>query len=137
MLETEDDLAGLPDFARGGRPRGGRGARPGRPCAITLSRSSIEPFLHFSARRDLREAAFRAWTARGENGGETDNRAIVAETVALRAERARLLGFPTFAHFRLDDTMAATPDAALGLLRSVWDPARRARPARGGRPAGA
>ena len=89
---------------------------PGR-YAVTLSRSSIEPFLQFSARRDLREAAFRAWAARGENGGATDNRAIAAETVRLRAERARLLGYESHAHYRLADTMAKTPE-------------RRARPAR-------
>ena len=123
-LATEEDLEGLPDFARAAA-REAAEARGEEGWTITLSRSSVEPFLTFSARRDLREAAFRAWTARGEQGGETDNRAIVAETVALRAEKARLLGFPTFAAFRLDDTMAGSPDAALGLLRSVWDPARR------------
>ena len=90
--------------------------------AVTLSRSSIEPFLQFSARRDLRENAFRAWAARGENGGATDNRAIAAEMVRLRAERARLLGYEFYAHFRLADTMAKTPHAALDLLESVWAP---------------
>ena len=89
---------------------------------MTLSRSSIEPFLQFSARRDLREAAFRAWEARGENGGATDNRAIAAEMVRLRAERARLLGYESYAHYRLADTMAKTPGAALDLLESVWAP---------------
>ncbi len=91
---------------------------------ITLSRSSIEPFLQFSGRRDLREAAFKAWIARGENGGATDNAAIIAETVRLRIERARLLGYADYAAFRLEDTMAKTADAALGLLHSVWRPAR-------------
>jgi peptidyl-dipeptidase Dcp len=89
-----------------------------------LSRSSIEPFLQFSQRRDLREQAFRAWTSRGDGGGATDNKAIVAEMVRLRAERANLLGFPTFAHFKLDDMMAKTPEAVLDLLRKVWQPAR-------------
>ena len=91
---------------------------------ITLSRSSIEPFLQFSTRRDLREAAFKAWISRGENGGSTDNRAIIAEMVKLRAERAKLLGYDSFATFRLDDTMAKTPEAALDLLNSVWPKAR-------------
>jgi peptidyl-dipeptidase Dcp len=91
---------------------------------ITLARSSVEPFLTFSARRDLREQAFRAWTRRGESGGETDNREIIKETIALRAERARLLGHPSFAHYRLADSMARTPEAALELLHSVWGPAR-------------
>src|SRR6516225_9088123 len=79
--------------------------------AVTTSRSSVEPFLQFSARRDLREKIFRAWIARGDGGGATDNKAIIAEMVALRAERARLLGYATFAHYRLDDTMAKTPQA--------------------------
>ena len=63
--------------------------------AITLQRSSVEPFLQFSSRRDLREKAFRAWLARGDNNDKTDNKAIIAETIALRAERAKLLGYPT------------------------------------------
>lgn len=122
-LGAEEDLAGLPDFLREAAAEAAeeRGIA-GR--VITLSRSSIEPFLQYSTRRDLREAAYRAWIARGAGGGETDNRAIVAETVKLRAERAALLGFPSFAHFRLADTMAKTPEAALGLLRAVWSPAR-------------
>jgi len=123
VLEGGEDLAGLPDFliaaaAEAGKDRGLDGR-----YVITLSRSSIEPFLQFSSRRDLREKAFAAWTSRGE-AGKTDNRGIIAETIALRAEQARLLGYPTFAHFRLDDSMAKTPDAAMGLLRSVWEPAR-------------
>ena len=92
---------------------------------ITISRSSVEPFLQFSARRDLREKIFRAWIARGDGGGATDNKAIIAEMVALRAERARLLGYPSFAHYRLDDAMAKTPAAVRALLDRVWAPARR------------
>ncbi|MDQ3558034.1 MAG: M3 family metallopeptidase [Pseudomonadota bacterium] len=124
VLEAEDDLAGLPDSLReaAAKAAADRG-RPGKHV-ITLARSSIEPFLQFSSRRDLRESAFRAWGARGESGGPTDNRAIIAEMVALRAERAALLGYRSFAHFRLDDTMASTPEAALDLLHAVWKPAR-------------
>lgn len=123
VLETGDDLAGVPDWlvaaaAQTAAERGLEGKH-----AITLARSSIEPFLQFSARRDLREKAFRAWTLRGETGGVTDNRAIAAEIVALRAERAKLLGFETYAEFRLADRMAKTPAAALDLLHSVWSPA--------------
>jgi peptidyl-dipeptidase Dcp len=116
------DLGSLPDFvvASAGRLAAERG-QPGRH-AVTLARSSVEPFLQFSARRDLRETAFRAWAARGENGGETDNRGIAAETVRLRAERAKLLGYQSHAHYRLADTMAKTPRAALDLLESVWTP---------------
>ena len=125
MLLDAGDLDGLPaslvsSAARTAAERG----HPGR-YAITLLRSSIEPFLQFSARRDLRERAFRAWAARGENEGPTDNRAIAAQMVKLRAERAKLLGYDSFAHFRLADTMAKTPQAALDLLESVWPPALR------------
>src|ERR1700723_417668 len=123
MLLDEPDLEGLPDFfiasaARSGADRG----HPGK-YAVTLSRSSVEPFLQYSARRDLREKAFRAWVARGDGGGATDNKALIAEMVALRAERARLLGYASFAHYRLDDAMAKTPQAVRGLLERVWAPA--------------
>ena len=124
VLDGEDDLAGLPDFVREAAAEAARDRDLEGKHVITLSRSSIEPFLQFSARRDLREKAFQAWIARGDSGGPTDNKAIVAEMVALRAERAKLLGYPTFAHFKLDDAMAKTPDAALGLLEQVWAPAR-------------
>ena len=124
MLLDEGDLAGLPDFARAAASAAAeeRG-EPGK-YAITLARSSIETFLQFSSRRDLREKAFQAWIRRGENGGATDNRAPIAEMVALRAERARLLGFASFADYRLDDQMAKTPAAARRLLDDVWGRAR-------------
>ena len=125
MPLAESDLAGLPDFAKAAA----RGAAEERGLkgqhAVTLSRSSVEPFLQFSARRELREKAFRAWIARGDNGGKTDNKPVIAELTALRDERARLLGYPSFAHYRLDDTMAKTPAAVTGLLDAVWAPARR------------
>ncbi len=120
---AESDLEGLPDFvvdtaAQAAADRGLDGH------VITLSRSLIVPFLQFSPRRDLRETAFRAWTARGAKGGDTDNRAIVAETLALRAERARLLGYPSFSAFKLEREMAGTPEAVRDLLMAVWDPAK-------------
>jgi peptidyl-dipeptidase Dcp len=80
--------------------------------------------LQFSSRRDLREKVFQAWIKRGENGGATDNRALIAEMVSLRGERARLLGFATFADYRLDDQMAKTPQAARKLLDDVWGRAK-------------
>jgi peptidyl-dipeptidase Dcp len=125
VLEGEDDLAGLPDFVRAAA----RGTAEERGLAgkhiVTTSRSSVEPFLQFSARRDLREKMFRAWTARGDGGGATDNKAIIAEMVKLRSERAHLLGYDTFADYRLDDAMAKTPEAVRSLLDRVWAPARR------------
>jgi peptidyl-dipeptidase Dcp len=124
VLESGDELAGLPDFVR----QAARAAATERGLAgkhvITLSRSSVEPFLQFSFRRDLREKVFRAWIARGDGGGKTDNKAVVAEILALRAERARLLGYQSFSHYKLDDAMAKTPQAVRDLLERVWKPAR-------------
>lgn len=124
FLDGEEDLAGLSEGARAAASAAAaeRG-EPGR-YAITLARSSVEPFLRSSARRDLREKAYEAWAARGNSGGPTDNKAIIAETIALRAERAKLQGYPTFAHYRLDDAMAKTPEAVQDLLERVWSPAR-------------
>ena len=123
-LETEADLAGLPEFLRTAARAEAQALGTKAEHAITLSRSSVEPFLQSSARRDLRERAFRAWIARGDKGGATDNKALIAEMVALRAERAKLLGFGTFADYRLDDAMAKTPAAVRDLLEQVWVPAR-------------
>src|SRR5436190_5061800 len=119
-----DDLAGLPEFARAAT-RGAAEERGLTGHTVTLSRSSVEPFLQFSARRELREKAFRAWVARGDNSDKNDNNIIIAELTALRDEKARLLGYPSFAHYKLDDTMARTPAAVTGLLDAVWVPARR------------
>ena len=105
--------------------------------AVTLSRSIYEPFTTFSDRRDLREIAFRAFISRGENGGATDNREVVAKTLALRAEKARLLGYESYAALKLDDTMAKTPSAVFGLLDPVWDRAREKAARRPGRDAAA
>jgi peptidyl-dipeptidase Dcp len=122
-LDREEELAGLPDFVRDAMAADAQ-ERDMKGHIVTLSRSSIEPFLQFSARRDLREKAFRAFIARGDNGGANDNKAIIAEEVRLRAERAQLLGYPDFAHYRLDDAMAKTPAAVRNLLDTVWAPAR-------------
>lgn len=118
-----EDLAGLPEDlvaamaqAAGERGQGGH--------VVTLSRSLIVPFLELSPRRALREAAFKAWIARGATGGATDNRDIVKEMLELRAERARLLGYPDFASFKLEPEMAARPEAVRDLLMAVWGPAR-------------
>ena len=90
----------------------------------TLSRSIIVPFLQFSTRRDLREVAYKAWGARGANGGDKDNRDITAEILALRSERAQLLGYANFAEYKLETEMAKTPQAVRDLLMAVWEPAK-------------
>ncbi|HEY4191404.1 MAG TPA: M3 family metallopeptidase [Mesorhizobium sp.] len=114
------DLAGLPDFlkasmAEAAEARGRQGS-----YAITLSRSIYEPFSTFSERRDLREAAWRAFTMRGQNGGASDNSAVVRDLLRLRAEKAKLLGYASYAALKLDDTMAKTPKAVHDLLDPVW-----------------
>ena len=120
---TEDELQGLPEFViDAARAAGAEKGRPGP--IVTLSRSLIVPFLQFSSRRDLRQVAYQAWGARGANGGETDNRDIAAEILALRSERAGLLGYDSFADFKLETEMARDPGRVRDLLMAVWGPAR-------------
>jgi peptidyl-dipeptidase Dcp len=120
VLSDEADLIGVPDYLRDAMAAAARDRGQEGKYAVTLSRSIIEPFLTASERRDLREQAFRAWVARGANGGKTDNLAIIRETLALRAEKATLLGYGNFAQFKLDNTMAKTPEAVNHLLKTVW-----------------
>jgi len=124
VLETENDLAGLPEAVRAAAAQTAAERGHEGKHAVTLARSSIEPFLQFSARRDLREQAYKAWRQRGANGGASDNRRAVAEIMALRAERARLLGFATPAEAELDFSMAKTPQNVRKLLMEVWTPAK-------------
>ena len=123
MELSEDDLQGLPAFVVDAARAAGKEKGADGPV-VTLSRSLIVPFLQFSPRRDLREKAMKAWTARGANGGETDNRRLAEETLRLREERARLLGYPSFAAFKLETEMAGTPVKVRDLLMQVWAPAR-------------
>lgn len=118
-LQTEDDLAGLPDFVRAAaRQAAAERGLPGH--VITLSRSLVVPFLTFSERRDLREAAWRAWTGRGEHAGEHDNREVARTILRLRHEQARLHGHACYADYALADTMAGTRAAVQQLLDEVW-----------------
>jgi peptidyl-dipeptidase Dcp len=102
------DRAGLPDSF---------------PSEVLNTRSSVEPFLTCSTRRDLREKVFRAFVNRGDNGDAHDNKAIIGEIVKLRDERAKLLGYKSHAHWRVDMTMAKTPERAIELMEAVWKPA--------------
>ncbi|EWY37634.1 peptidase M3 [Skermanella stibiiresistens SB22] len=124
LVLEETDLDGLPGYVREAAAQAAAERGLEGKYVITLLRSSVEPFLTFSTRRDLREKAQRAWTSRGANAGETDNRDLIREIVALRTEQARMLGYPTYADYKLDDTMAKTPTAVLSLLNKVWEPAR-------------
>jgi peptidyl-dipeptidase Dcp len=124
MELSEGDRAGLSDsFIASAKAAAEERGMAGK-AIVTLSRSSVEPFLKSSARRDLREKVFKAFTARGDNGNANDNNAVIVEILSLREESARLLGFPTFAAYRLEDSMAKTPEAVRSLLERVWKPAR-------------
>jgi len=123
LLETEADLAGLPESVRAGAAAGAEGRGFKGKWLIANTRSSVEPFLTYSTRRDLREKIWRTFVDRGDNGDAHDNNAIIAEILQLRSRRAKLLGFPTHAHWRLQDSMARTPERAMELMEAVWKPA--------------
>ena len=134
VLHDEDDwqlvldgteLGGLPDFARGAAATAAKERGLDGKYVITLARASVEPFLMFSAERELRRIAYEAWAARGYHAGAHDNAPLIAEIMALRAEQAGLLGYDNYAAYRLDDTMAKRPEAAGDLLRQVWEPAKK------------
>jgi peptidyl-dipeptidase Dcp len=122
-LESEADLAGLPQSVRDAAAAAAEAKGLAGKWVITNTRSSMDPFLTYADRRDLREKAWKMWASRGDNGDEHDNNAIITEILQLRAERAQLLGYETHAHWRLEAAMAGTPERALELLEAVWTPA--------------
>jgi peptidyl-dipeptidase Dcp len=120
----EDDRAGLSDsFVATAKAAAEERGMAGK-AIMTLSRSFVEPFLKSSSRRDLREKVFKAFTARGDNGNANDNNEAIVEILRLREESAKILGFPTYAAYRLEDSMAKTPENVRALLERVWKPAR-------------
>lgn len=123
VLKTEAELAGLPQSLRDAAAEEAKAKKLANSWVISNTRSSIDPFLTYSDRRDLREKAWRMFINRGDNGDARDNNKIIPEILQLRAERAKLLGFPTHAHWRLDDKMAKTPERAMELMEAVWTPA--------------
>ena len=123
VLKSEDELAGLPQSLRDAAAGAAETKKQPGTWVIMNTRSSIDPFLTYSDRRDLREKAWRMFVNRGDNGDAHDNNAIITEILQLRAERARLLGFPTHAHWRLENAMAKTPERAMELMEAVWKPA--------------
>jgi peptidyl-dipeptidase Dcp len=124
VLRGDDELAGLPDFVRSAARAAATERGLDDAYAVTLSRSSIVPFLTFSERRDLREQAWRAWVTRGEHAGEHDNRPLIGQILQLRQEQAQLHGYATFADYALADRMAREPVAVNRLLDDVWERAK-------------
>jgi peptidyl-dipeptidase Dcp len=122
VLKSEDELAGLPQSIRDAAAAAAT-TKKQTGWVVMNTRSSIDPFLTYSDRRDLREKAWRMFVNRGDNGDEHDNNAIITEILQLRAERAKLLGFKTHAHWRLENSMAKTPERAMELMEAVWKPA--------------
>ncbi len=120
LLASEGELEGLPASVRAGAAAAAEAKGLKGKWAFTNTRSSMEPFLTFSSRRDLREKVWRNYIRRGDNGDARDNNVRISEILKLRAERAKLLGFKTHAHWRLEDAMAKTPERALGLMEAVW-----------------
>ena len=118
-VEDEAVLAALPASLRAVMAAAAR-ERAVDGHVVTTSRSVITPFLAACPDRELRREAFEAWTSRGARGGETDNRALIEEILALRQRRAKLLGYRNFAEFKLEDQMARRPAAVLELLEEVW-----------------
>jgi peptidyl-dipeptidase Dcp len=120
VIDKASDLAGLPENLRSAAADAADEKGLKGKWLFTNTRSSMEPFITYASRRDLREKGWRMWTMRGDNPGEHDNNPVIAEILELRAQRAKLLGFSTHAHWILDNNMAKTPDAAMALMMKVW-----------------
>jgi len=122
-LKSEDELKGLPQSVRDAESSSAVTKKQPGTWVIMNTRSSVEPFLTYSDRRDLREQVWRMFIMRGDNGDEHDNNATISQILQLRAERAKLLGYQTHAHWRLENAMAKTPERAMELMMAVWKPA--------------
>jgi len=122
-LKSEADLAGLPQSVRDAGAASAITRKQPGAWVIMNTRSSVEPFLTYSDRRELREKVWRMFVMRGDNGDEHDNNAVITQILQLRAERAKLLGYQTHAHWRLENAMAKTPERAMDLMMAVWKPA--------------
>lgn len=123
VLKDESELAGLPQSLRDAAAATAASKKLNGSWVVANTRSSVDPFLTYSDRRDLREKVWKMFVNRGDNNDKNDNNAIITEILQLRAERAKLLGFPTHAHWRLDNVMAKTPERAMELMEAVWKPA--------------
>jgi peptidyl-dipeptidase Dcp len=120
VLEKEEDLAGLPESVRSSAAAAAEASGAKGKWVIGNTRSAAEPFLSYSPRDDLREKVWKNYVNRGDNGDARDNNKIITEILKLRVERAKLLGYPTHAHWRLENAMAKTPERAMKLMDEVW-----------------
>ena len=120
---SEADLAGLPETIKSAAALNAAERKLPGKHVIVNTRSSVDPFLAESPVRSAREKVWRAFVNRGDNGGATDNNAIISKILKLRAERAKLLGYKTHAHWSLENAMAKTPENAMALMEAVWTPA--------------
>ncbi len=120
---SEADLAGLPETLKSAAALNAAERKLPGKHVIVNTRSSVDPFLAESPVRGAREKVWRAFVNRGDNGGATDNNAIISKILKLRAERAKLLGYKTHAHWSLENAMAKTPENAMALMEAVWKPA--------------
>ncbi len=121
VIEDEADLAGLPDGVIETAAGTARREELENAWVFTTHKPSMLPFLTYAENRDLREQLYTAYTVRGNQNNENDNKAIVAEIVNLRVEKANLLGYETFAHYTLEPRMAGTPENVYKLLDQLWD----------------
>ncbi len=119
-IEDKADLAGLPPSIISGMAAAAKEKGQEGKWAITNTRSSADPFLTYAENRGLREKVWRNFYSRGDNADEHDNNAIISEILKLRAVRAKLLGYETHAHWRLEPQMAKKPEAAMALMLKVW-----------------
>ena len=119
-LTTESELEGLPEDVRAAAAAAAEERSHKGQWAVLNTRSSIDPFLTYSKRRDLREKVWRTFYSRGDNGDAHDNNTVIPKILKLRAERAKLLGYPTHAHWRVENAMAKTPETAMALMMRVW-----------------
>ena len=121
VLKDEPDLAGLSQSLKDAAAAAAATKKvTGAVGIIMNTRSSVDPFLTYSDRRDLREKVWKMFVNRGDNGDKNDNNTTIAQILQLRAERAKLLGYPTHAHYRLENAMAKTPERAMELMEAVW-----------------
>jgi peptidyl-dipeptidase Dcp len=123
VIESPDGLAGLPESVVAMGADAARALQLQGKWVYTTQVPSMTPFLQYSTRRDLRERLHRAYFMRGDRGNANDNKEIAGRIVALRAERARLLGYPSYAHFVLEERMAKTPETVMSFLQKLWAPA--------------